>query len=157
MTSLKFLRFLKGKLETPYVVSYFFNGFLADFPFAHSAPLRLCVKSVLPNRAVRLEHALTAPQPFDVEFVVQFRFARDVPVTVDSLAPARSALAGLHLRSNSFRRFPSGSSIHIDYFVPLCGMMPPFDRKYGGSAKMASNRPSGYLAAMASNSSKLFP
>ena len=25
VTSLKFLRFLKGKLETPYVVSYFFN------------------------------------------------------------------------------------------------------------------------------------
>jgi hypothetical protein len=24
VTSLKFLRFLKGKLETPYVVSYFF-------------------------------------------------------------------------------------------------------------------------------------
>ena len=28
MTSLKFLRFLKGKLETPYVVSYCFNGLL---------------------------------------------------------------------------------------------------------------------------------
>jgi hypothetical protein len=26
VTSLKFLRFLKDKLETPYVVSYFFNG-----------------------------------------------------------------------------------------------------------------------------------
>jgi hypothetical protein len=26
--SLKFLRFLKDKLETPYVVSYFFNGLL---------------------------------------------------------------------------------------------------------------------------------
>src|SRR5689334_787358 len=33
-----------------------------------------------------------------------------VPGASDSLAPARSALAGLHLRSNSFRRFPSGSS-----------------------------------------------
>ena len=29
MTSLKFLRFLMDKLETPYVVSYFFNGLLA--------------------------------------------------------------------------------------------------------------------------------
>ena len=29
---------------------------------------------------------------------------------IDSLAPARSVLADLHLRSNSFRRFPSGSS-----------------------------------------------
>src|SRR5579872_5344754 len=28
----------------------------------------------------------------------------------DSLAPARSALAGLRLRPNSFRRFPGGSS-----------------------------------------------
>ena len=28
----------------------------------------------------------------------------------DSLAPARSALAGLRLRPDSFRRFPSGSS-----------------------------------------------
>ena len=28
VTSLKFLRFLKGKLETPYVVSYFFNRLL---------------------------------------------------------------------------------------------------------------------------------
>ncbi len=28
MTSLKFLRFLMDKLETPYVVSYFFNGLL---------------------------------------------------------------------------------------------------------------------------------
>ncbi|MGO9168959.1 MAG: hypothetical protein ACLP56_18985 [Candidatus Sulfotelmatobacter sp.] len=28
MTSLKFLRSLKDKLETPYVVSYFFNGLL---------------------------------------------------------------------------------------------------------------------------------
>lgn len=30
---------------------------------------------------------------------------------VDSLTPDRSALAGLHLRSNSFRRFPSGSNV----------------------------------------------
>ncbi len=29
---------------------------------------------------------------------------------MDSLAPARPVLADLHLRSNSFRRFPSGSS-----------------------------------------------
>src|SRR5579859_7268243 len=28
-----------------------------------------------PNRAVRLEHALTASQPFGVEFVIQFRSA----------------------------------------------------------------------------------
>ena len=34
----------------------------------------------MPNGAVGLEHALTASQPFHVEFVVQFRSARDVPV-----------------------------------------------------------------------------
>ena len=34
-----------------------------------------------PNRAVRLQHTLTASQPFDVEFVVQFRSARDVPIS----------------------------------------------------------------------------
>ena len=39
MTSLKFLRFLKDKLETPYVVSYFFNELLAYFPLRTS---RLC-------------------------------------------------------------------------------------------------------------------
>ena len=33
-----------------------------------------------PNRAVGFEHALTASQPFGIEFVVQFRSARDVPV-----------------------------------------------------------------------------
>jgi hypothetical protein len=30
---------------------------------------------------------------------------------LDSFAAARSALAGLYLRSDSFRRFPSGSSV----------------------------------------------
>jgi len=40
-----------------------------------------------------------------------------VPVAVDSLAPARSALAGLHLRSNSFRTFPSCSSVHLHHFA----------------------------------------
>jgi hypothetical protein len=30
VTSLTFLRFLKDKLETPYVVSYFFNGLLTS-------------------------------------------------------------------------------------------------------------------------------
>ena len=38
------------------------------------------VRAGHPNRAVRLEHALTPPQPFGVELVVQFRSARDVPV-----------------------------------------------------------------------------
>ena len=36
--------------------------------------------------------------------------SRDTGFLVDSLAPARSALAGLWLRPNSFRRFPNGSS-----------------------------------------------
>jgi hypothetical protein len=31
VTSLKSLQFLKGKLETPYVVSYFFNSLLRGF------------------------------------------------------------------------------------------------------------------------------
>ena len=35
------------------------------------------------------------------------------PGPVDSLPPARSALAGLWLRPHSFRRFPSGSSLHF--------------------------------------------
>ena len=40
------------------------------------------VRAGHPNRAVRLEHALTASQPFGVEFVVQFRSARDVPIAL---------------------------------------------------------------------------
>ena len=40
------------------------------------------VRAGHPNGAVRLEHALTASQPFGVEFVVQFRSARDVPVAL---------------------------------------------------------------------------
>ena len=75
MTSLKFLRFLKGKLETPYVVSYFFEELILPLRTLH-----LCVKSVLPNRAVGFQYFLAASQPFGVEFVVQFRSARDVPV-----------------------------------------------------------------------------
>src|SRR5208282_2828266 len=35
---------------------------------------------------------------------------RDLGLLVDTLAPARSALADLWLRPNSFRRFPNGSS-----------------------------------------------
>ena len=38
------------------------------------------VRAGHPNRAVRLEHALTPSQPFGVELVVQFRSARDVPI-----------------------------------------------------------------------------
>ena len=37
---------------------------------------------------------------------------------VDSLAPARSALAGLCLRPDSFRRFPSGSSAEVTIQIP---------------------------------------
>ncbi len=40
------------------------------------------VRARHPDGAVGLEHALTAPQPFGVEFVVQFRSARDVPVAL---------------------------------------------------------------------------
>jgi hypothetical protein len=44
---------------------------------------------------------------------------------VDSLAPARSALVGLHLRSNSFRHFPNGSSIPD---VLACPVLPCYLR-----------------------------
>ena len=40
------------------------------------------VRAGHPNGAVRLEHALTTSQPFGVEFVVQFRSTRDVPVAL---------------------------------------------------------------------------
>jgi len=126
---------------------------LTDFPLRTLRLCDFCVKSVLPNGAVQLEHALTASQPFGVEFVVQFRSARDVP------SPwTRSRPLARPSRAFTFGRIPFAlpkrSSIHIDYFVPLCGIMPPLERKYGGSAKMASNRPSGYLAAMASSNSR---
>ena len=38
------------------------------------------VRAGHPDGAVGLEHALTSSQPFGVEFVVQFRSARDVPI-----------------------------------------------------------------------------
>ena len=40
------------------------------------------VRAGHPNRAVGFEYSLTASQPFGVEFVVQFRSARDVPVAL---------------------------------------------------------------------------
>jgi hypothetical protein len=36
--------------------------------------------------------------------------------SVDSLAPARSALAGLCFQPNSFRHFPNGSSVGMEFF-----------------------------------------
>jgi hypothetical protein len=40
VTSLNFLQFLKDKLETPYVVSYFFNRLLTAFPCKKSVFIR---------------------------------------------------------------------------------------------------------------------
>ena len=38
------------------------------------------MRAAHPNRAVGFENALTASQPFEIEFVIQFRAARDVPI-----------------------------------------------------------------------------
>ena len=72
MTSLKFLRFLKDKLETPYVVSYFFNELLAYFPLRTS---RLCDSAFKIRFARFVPSSILAAQAFPCNFAscrVQF-------------------------------------------------------------------------------------